>query len=191
MDFASFSSDFCSGLLSGVALAVLLFLFGEWFHPLPSITGRWYIQTHTTASTHSPFLDMRLKFEAMIWQAGPAVNGSMEKIFEHNSKEAFEYDNAKRTHGILEGYIDRFYLRKNRIVFHLSEDGRVRPSSSVFELTWRKGELVGTFHSTAADSSGTAIWSSKRRSPSFSEVVRDEQAIPRATPAGPSNVKGS
>jgi hypothetical protein len=62
---------------------------------------------------------MRLKYEAMIWQEGSALHGSTEKIFEHNLTEAFQYDNAKRTHGTLQGYIDRFYLRKNRITFHL------------------------------------------------------------------------
>jgi len=123
---------------------------------------------------------MSLKFEAMLWQAGPDVNGSTEKIFEHNSLEAFEYDNAKRTHGDLEGYIDRFYLRKNRIVFHLKEHGRARDSSSIFELAVRKGELVGTFRSTAAGISGTAIWSRQQDSPSFSEAVRYQRAIPRS-----------
>ena len=67
---------------------------------------------------------MHLKYEAMIWQAGSAVNGSTEKVFEHNSVEAFEFDNVKRTHGKLEGYIDRFYLRRNRVILHLTEQGR-------------------------------------------------------------------
>jgi hypothetical protein len=183
MNFDSFFSDVCSGLLSGAALAALFFLFREWWHPLPSITGRWYLETHTTSSTYSQFADLRLKYEAMIWQAGPAVSGSMEKIFEHNSKEAFQFDNAKRTHATVEGYIDRFYLRKNRIILHLIEEGRVRDSSCIFVLVLKKGELVGTFHSTAADSSGTAVWSQQRNSVSFTEVVRNERAIPRAAPA--------
>jgi hypothetical protein len=145
MKFDSFFSDLCSGILSGVALAVLFFLFREWWHPLRSISGRWYLETHVISSTYSAYVDMHLKYEAMIWQAGPAVSGSAEKIFEHNSKEAFEYDNSKRVPGDLEGYVDRFFLRKNRIVLHLNEDGRVRSSSCIFELTWSKAELIGTF----------------------------------------------
>lgn len=182
MHFDSFWSDFFAALLSGLVLALLFFLFREWWHPLPSITGRWYFETHTTSATHSRFEGMRLKYEAMIWQAGPSVSGSTEKIFEHNSKEAFEYDNTKRTHGKFEGFIDRFYLRKNRVVLHLDEVGRLRLSSCIFELTRKGDELTGTFHSTASDSSGTVIWSKDQHSRSFSEIVRDQRAIPRAGP---------
>ena len=129
---------------------------------------------------------MHLKYEAMIWQAGSAVNGSTEKVFEHNSVEAFEFDNVKRTHGKLEGYIDRFYLRRNRVILHLTEQGRGRPSSCIFELVSKKGDLIGTFHSTAAESSGTATWSKQRHSANFSEVVRTERTIlrPPAPPPG-------
>ena len=183
MHFDSFFSDLCSGILSGVALAALFFLSREYWNPLPNITGRWYFETHITSSTYSRFENMRLKYEAMIWQEGSALHGSTEKIFEHNLTEAFQYDNAKRTHGTLQGYIDRFYLRKNRITFHLIEKGRGRDSSCIFQLVWRKGDVVGTFHSTAADSSGTAVWSQQRSSESFSEVVRKEQSIPRVVPA--------
>src|SRR5665213_1608211 len=167
MNFGSFFSDFCAALTSGVVLALLFFLFREWWHPLPSLTGHWYFETEVITSTNPDYLNLRLKYEATLWQAGPSVKGSAEKIFEHNSREAFEYDNAKRTRGDLEGYIDRFYLRRNRIVLHLGEKGRLRDSSSILDLHIEKADLVGTLQSTAAGTFAKVTWSRQKDSPRF------------------------
>jgi hypothetical protein len=179
MNFNSFFSDFCAALLSGFALALIFFLFREWWHPLPRVSGQWFIETHVEKSTYSHYSELRLKYVAMLSQQGSRVTGTIEKIFEQNSDESFEYQNEKRIHGELKGYIDRFYLRSNRLSFHIVEHGRSRDSSVVFELTAKKGELSGIFHSTAASATGKAIWSRSQDSNSFSDVIRYEKIVPK------------
>lgn len=174
MDFHSFFSDICTGVLSGVVLTVLFFLMREWWHPVPRLSGTWYFETHTETSTLSTYRGLRLKYEATVLQAGSEISGSTEKIFEHNANESFAYENAKRSIGELRGYVDRFYLRKNRLSIHLVEHGRSRESSAVFDLVEKDGEWVGTFSSTAASTSGRAVWSRDQHSKSFSELIRNE-----------------
>jgi hypothetical protein len=177
MNFSSFVPDVCAALLSGVLLTLVFFCIREWWHPLPSITGRWYCETHFTSSTLTKFIGLRLKYEITILQQGPELTGATEKIFEDSSTESFEYRNVNRVHGKLSGYIDRYYLRPNRVTFSLSEYGRKRESSAVFDLTVKdRTTLVGTFQSTAGSTSGTAIWSKDQHSNDFSELVREQRA---------------
>lgn len=175
MDFHSFWSDALATVLGGSVLTLLLFILREKVFPIPNMAGCWYIESSTSESAYRPYGGMSLKYQVMIWQDGQTIRGSSEKIYEHSSSKIGSYDRTTRKHGRVEGYITHRYLGKDRVQLLVSETGS-RITSTVFELefTRDKSALTGSFSTTVASSSGTAIWSRQRNSTSFTEAVREE-----------------
>ena len=159
MDFKSFLSDTIAAVLGGVLLTFLFFLAREKLFPLPALGGRWYFETQTLETAYKPFLGMALRYVAMIWQEGPVIHGTVEKIYEKSSTGEREYIGENRTRSTLEGYIEKFYLSKDRIRIHMVEDGFGRESTVFFDLTGENASrMLGSFQSMAADQTGSVSW---------------------------------
>jgi hypothetical protein len=159
MNFDSFLSDVVAAILSGALLTFLFFLAKEKMFPLPKIAGRWYFETQTIETAFNPFKGMVLRYIAMLAQEGPVVRGTVEKIYEKSLTGERDYTGTNRTRGILEGYLDKFYLAKDRIQIHLVEDGFGRESTIFFDLAVDDASnLSGSFQSMAADQSGIVKW---------------------------------
>jgi len=159
MKFDSFLSDVIATVLGGAVLTALFFLAKEKLFPLPEIAGRWYFETRTVKTAYQPFAGMVLDYVAMIWQEGPIIRGTVEKIYEKSSTGEREYTGKNRTRGALEGYVAKFYLSKDRIRIHLVEDGFGRESTLLFDLASDNASTMsGSFQSMAADQSGIVTW---------------------------------
>jgi hypothetical protein len=159
MKFDSFLSDVIATVLGGAVLTFLFFLAKEKLFPLPEIAGRWYFETRTAETAYQPFVGMVLDYVAMIWQEGPIIRGTVEKIYEKSSTGEREYIGTNRTRGALEGHIAKFYLSKDRIRIHLVEDGFGRESTVLFDLTSDNASTMsGSFQSMAADQTGIVTW---------------------------------
>jgi hypothetical protein len=159
MRFDSFVSDVIATVLGGVLLTILFFIAKEKLFPLPEFAGRWYFETTTKETAYKPFAGMILKYVAILWQEGPVVRGTVEKIYEKSSTGEREYVGNKRTRGILEGYVQKFYLSPDRIRIHFVEDGFGRESTVFFDLTSHDASVMsGSFSSMVADQMGTAEW---------------------------------
>ena len=155
MSFNSFLSDTVSTVVGGTILAVLFFVVQEKCFALPVLSGRWYFQTETLDTAYNPFKGMTLRFVCMIWQEGPVIHGTFEKIHEKSSTGERDYVGTNRKRGNLEGYVDKFYFSKDRIQVHMVEEGFGRESTTFVELVVEtKSELSGSFHSMVADQNG-------------------------------------
>jgi hypothetical protein len=159
MNFDSFFSDLIATVLGGALLTFLFFFAKEKLFPLPKVVGRWYFETQTVETAYNPFAGMVLRYVAMVWQEGPVIRGTIEKIYEKSSTGEREYVGANRTRGTIEGFIQKYYLSKDRIHIHVVEDGRERRSTDFFDLVSdSSSEMSGSFQSMAADQTGTVKW---------------------------------
>jgi hypothetical protein len=159
MNFDSFVSDVIATIVGGAALTFLFFLAKEKLFPLPEIAGRWYFETRTVETAYKPFAGMVLDYVAMIWQEGPVIRGTVEKIYEKSSTGERAYVGENRTRGALEGYVTKFYLSRDRIRIHLVEDGFGRESTVLFDLASDTASTMsGSFQSMAADQTGIVTW---------------------------------
>jgi hypothetical protein len=159
MNFNSFLSDTIATVLGGAILTYLFFLAKERLFPLPGVAGRWYFETQTVVTAYKPFAGMVLTYVAMIWQEGPVIHGTVEKIYEKSSTGEREYVGKNRTRSTLEGYIEKMYLSKDRILIHMVEDGFGRESTVLLDLVSDDtSRMSGSFQSMAADQTGIVKW---------------------------------
>ena len=159
MSFQSFFSDLASTILGGTILTLMFFLAKEKWFPTPHITGRWYFEQSTELTKYKPFEKMTLQFVAMIYFNGNRVEGTFEKIYENSSTGEREYNEKDRTRGMISGYIEKNYIKKDQVYLHLVENGHGRESSAVQELTYqRRSTMSGTFTSMVAEQAGTVRW---------------------------------
>jgi hypothetical protein len=159
MNFDSFLSDTVATVLGGTVLTFLFFIAKEKLFPLPDLAGRWYFETSVLETAYKPFEGMVLRYVAMVWQDGPIVQGTVEKIHEKSSTGEREYEGKNRTRGVLSGHIQKLYFSKDRIRIHLVEDGFGRESTIIFDLSSdNDSAMAGSFQSMVADQRGRVEW---------------------------------
>ena len=103
--------------------ALLFFLAKEKWFPLPSIGGRSYFEARTMETAYTPYTGMVLQFVAMLWREGHTVGGTVEKIYEQSSTGERSFVGQDRTRGVVDGYVEKNYLGRDRLVLHIVEDG--------------------------------------------------------------------
>jgi hypothetical protein len=185
-----------AGLCGGLALAGALFWLGERVFPIPRMGGRWFVQTFVEDTARKQFGGMYLKYEIIIWQEGPAIRGTAEKIYESSSTGRRQYEGHNRSRGEVSGYASRHVFLSNRAELHMLETGSQRTFTSYFDVVSPKGSLLlrligkdprlrnsdgliqeqmhGRFGSTAGSTSGKTIWSRNRYDPEFHPDVAQE-----------------
>jgi hypothetical protein len=152
-------SDIIATIAGGVLLAVLFFLGKEKWFPLPDVAGRWYFEARTVTTAYRPYDGMILRFVAMLWREGHTVQGTFEKVYEKSSTGERTFTGTNRTRGVVDGYIEKNYLGRDRLLLHMVEDGHGRESTSFHHLILDSGErMSGEFTSMVADQTGTATW---------------------------------
>ena len=102
---------------------------------------------------------MVLHYIAMVWREGNRIEGTVEKIYENSSTGERNYEEKNRTRGVVEGFIEKKYFSKDRIVLHVVEDGHGRESTNFYDLIVEAGgSMTGTFRSMVANQDGSVIW---------------------------------
>ena len=159
MGVDGFLVEVLATVVGGVALAFLLFLAKEKIFPLPAITGRWFYQMTTHSTTYAPYEGMVLRYVAVLWREGCRIEGTVEKIYEKSATGEREFVGKNRTRGVASGYIEKNYLGKDRIFLHIVEEGHGRESTTLHQLSPRRGGLLkGTFTSMVAEQHGPVQW---------------------------------
>jgi TIR domain len=132
---------------------------------IDQLSSVWYIETVTKTSDYKPYLDMRLRFRVLLTQNGSTLDVRGEKIGEVTSGEARELSGRAKTSIHLAGHIENRATGLGRIVLSGDEDSTQRSGfSTIFELEITSGDLlIGSFNSTAANSSGSAVWISEKQ----------------------------
>ncbi len=146
-------------VIGGGILAFLFFWLREKVFPIPKIAGRWFFEIRTINTAYKPYEGMILRYIAMFWQAGNRIQGTVEKIYENSSTGEREYIGKNRTRGVAEGYIEKNYFSKDRLVLHVVEDGHGRESTNIYDLVIDSSEeITGSFSSMVANQDGEARW---------------------------------
>lgn len=146
-------------VLGGAVLALLFFWLREKIFPLPQVTGRWYFEMRTVNSAYNPYKGMTLRYIAMLWREGNRIEGTVEKIYENSSTGERNYEERNRTRGVIEGFIEKNYFSKDRVVLHVVENGHGRESTHFFQLfSDSKDRMTGKFSSMVANQDGEIAW---------------------------------
>ncbi len=158
------SQGILSNFLGGLGVVVLLFFSKEVFRPKRNLTGEWEIENRVVRSSYKPYKGLRVIWKFHMLQNGDRLSGSGEKIKEIRvDNTELEYNPPERDSVELEGYLEKNYLRRSRIFINVIQVGKLRRSRATYILRWKswKGDngLVGTFITTAGDSSGSTIFS--------------------------------
>lgn len=155
-----------STVVGGSILTFIFFAIREYIFPPPKITGNWYVRTHTIETSYNPYKKMELDFMFMIWVEGNRVYGTCEKIHENSSTGKREYIGKDRKSGIIDGFIEKKYLKKDIIILHVVIDDFGRKSTYIFELEedrnfiFKRSDLItGNFTSMVANQKGYTTWS--------------------------------
>lgn len=95
----------------------------------------------------------------MLWREGNRIEGTVEKIYENSSTGEREYEAKNRTRGVVEGFVQKNYFSKDRIVLHVVEDGHGRESTNFYDLIFNSNdEMAGSFSSMVANQDGAVKW---------------------------------
>lgn len=146
-------------VIGGGILAFLFFWVREKVFPLPQVTGRWFFEMHTVNSAYNPYKGMILRYIAILWREGNRIEGTVEKIYENSSTGEREYEGKNRTRGVVQGYVQKNYFSKDRVVLHVVEDGHGRESTNFYDLiVISDDEMAGSFSSMVANQDGEVKW---------------------------------
>lgn len=155
----NFLYSFLATVVGGGILAFLFFWLRERIFPLPEVTGRWFFEVRTINSAYNPYKGMNLRYVAMIWREGSRIEGTVEKIYENSSTGERNYEEKNRTRGVVQGFVQKNYFSKDRVVLHVVEDGHGRESTNFYDLTINSdGDMAGDFSSMVANQDGEAKW---------------------------------
>ena len=149
-------TDSSSALLGASFFTFLLFALNEWIIPKKNVSGEWVVYETVEDSTRIDLKGYILKYKFHLLQKGYEIEGSGEKISETppNEKEFF-YDADKRVTVTFSGYMERKFLTKSKIYFHIVEIGRKREFRTSFVVEIKDSNILfGRLISTAANSKG-------------------------------------
>ena len=148
-----------STIFGGLILAFLFFLAREKIYPLPSVTGRWYVELRFRSTSIERFEGMILRYDAMLWREGNSIKGTAEQVYADAKTGVRKHVGTQRTRSVVEGHADRNIFSTNRVALHIVEDGPEREFTHFHSLIVRgKDRMTGNFSSTAADAEGNVTW---------------------------------
>ena len=162
-DFSvQFSANIAGTILGGIFLTFIYFYLREYIFPFPDVSGVWEAKEITENSGLSSYKGMAVVYKVVLLQDGSKFFGSGERDRENSAKKsAMEYSGSGRVRITIEGFIDKKYLSSSVVRMHWIEEGK-RETSTVHRLLISGSNsdcnLKGTFYKTAANSSGSAIW---------------------------------
>ncbi len=149
-----------TSIISAILIATLFFIWNDFFHRLPDLSGAWQVEHQILESNHTEYEKMTLFFDVLLQQTGDKIFGTGEKIAEKlNDGKKYKFERDKRVHIEITGTLKNNFLIKDNLSLHYVEHGHRRDSSTILNLEIINDNILsGTFFSTAADSSGKTNW---------------------------------
>jgi hypothetical protein len=153
-------------VLGGFLFAFLLYVINEYFFKNSlifkgeQINGLWKVETVLNKTSINKNVNLKIEFKIHLVQVGSELKGIGEKIRDYNPDGTIhtEYEHSKRTRIKISGNFEKNYFKKSKIYLLVEEFGRIRTTSTNFELIINRKNMKGTFTSTAANSFGSTIW---------------------------------
>lgn len=152
--------DVLGAILSGVILSFMFFIFSDFISTTPNLNGKWRVELQTEKTSYSKYKDLKVYYDIILFQKGYEIYGTGEKVMELlPGQDTLKYNGKVRTRVELQGYLDKNYLSKDKLIIHSTEEGRQRESSSFYDLIkFDDHNMSGNFQSTVANSSGVTKW---------------------------------
>jgi hypothetical protein len=118
--------------------------------PTYNLSGRWTIENTVEHTTYSPYLQMRTTFTVAFTQNGNEFSGVGEKSTISGNPVSGHDHTPLKIRGTLDG---------DRIHATFTEEGVKRETSGAFDwvVSNQGSRWVGTFYSTAAETSGPSV----------------------------------
>ena len=158
-----FSLDILATIIGGVLLSFMFFIFSDFIHKTPNLSGRWYFVNETESTSYSKFKGLKVYYTVLLMQEGNNVYGTGEKIKDELNGKISSYSGSKRVHIKISGHLKNNFLTKDTLNIHYTEKGKSRPSSTLHNLIrFDNKSMGGNFYSTIADSKGKVNWTRKK-----------------------------
>ncbi|GAB4591881.1 hypothetical protein ETAR_14840 [Edwardsiella tarda] len=163
-NIGSLVAGFLVFLLSGF----VVFFIRDFVKKPPSFSGCFYLKTTTTQSSMGSYVGLSSHYMmTLIYESATKSIGKLEKIYDIEKDGNYRpYTGRDRNIGDVTLIVERYYLRPNRmnilITFHGDQNKSQRPSSLVANFKYAKKNTKGQFVTTAADSSGIAIFQQEK-----------------------------
>ena len=142
------------GVLAAIAIGVFAYIRAR----VPDISGVWTMTVTVRESDRNPFKGMKLTYIVMLAQRGGAVSGNAEKVYEVSiiNPCGYHYQKSARMQSDISGGVLGNVFQSKNFQLLFKESGLHRPYISTVNLRVAHATLlVGTYQSTAANSSGT------------------------------------
>lgn len=143
--------------VGGVLATAIVGSAAYWRTRVPDISGVWMMTVRVDKSEFNPYKGMKITYIVMLSQRAGNVSGSAEKVYEISTKnpKGYHYQKSSRMQSrVSGGVLGNVFQRKT---FQLLFDEAGEHRSYISTVTLRRkhaGLLVGTYDSTAANSSG-------------------------------------
>jgi hypothetical protein len=131
------------GIIGGI-IGIYSFVHGCSFY---DVSGQWAINNTMESTSYREFKGLKLGYRIFVTQSGTDITGTGEKWSENDRA----LPSTAHTHIKLTGSING-----KKITATFQEDGTERKTEGTLNWTYQPatGNLIGTFTSTSADSSG-------------------------------------
>ncbi|KFF68767.1 hypothetical protein ACRQTN_14460 [Pectobacterium brasiliense] len=155
--------SFFAGLLVIIVTGIVVFFIRDVLKKPPSFSGAFYLSLKTKKSKMNPYIGLVSYYMMTLIDEGDSkFSGKIEKIFDiENDGKCREYIGRHRNLGKIHGKVDRYYFRRNKLSVLVEMNGNEVTRESSVVLNFKKvsnKKMVGYFITTAADSSGEAIF---------------------------------
>ncbi|UUR73711.1 hypothetical protein [Enterobacter asburiae] len=168
----AFSSNNLGSLVAGLLVffisAIIVFLIKDKLKKPPSFSGVFYLKIKTEQTAMNSYKGLSSFFVlTLINESATKAIGKIEKIYDIEPNGYMRpYTGKDRNTGDVVLTIERYYLGRNKMNIHISlkgdANGAQRPSSLVISLNRAKLKTSGVFTTTAADSTGTAVFQNEK-----------------------------
>jgi len=150
------------GILVFISCGLITFSIKEFYKKPPSFSGTFHLKLKTLESSYNPYKNLESFYIlTIINDSNTKSIGRIEKTYdiEPNGNKRV-YVGKNRNIGEISLFIERFYVRKNKlsmhVIFHGDKNGAQRDSSVIIIFNSAHKITTGNFNSTAADSKGIA-----------------------------------
>lgn len=158
--FGMVSSNYGS-LIAALIAAMILFVIRESINKADNYSGTFYIKKTVEETAYNPYRGMDHFYTLIIYSDGHVISGTSEKTGEISAAGAKEYIGSDRTRGVINGVVERNYIRSSVMNIHITEQGSREYTTYMsikvarYRLTQRP--LIGRFYSTAGNVKGVVL----------------------------------
>ena len=88
-------SEVLATVVGGVFLSLMFFVFSDFIHTTPNLSGRWYFVNETESTSYKKFNGLKVTYTVLMMQEGNKLYGTGEKIKDElNGNDGIQWEKA-------------------------------------------------------------------------------------------------